>query len=118
MVVRSLDIEKDPFRSKEDEDLLQPICPPLIAIGALIYPENGTKPDIAFATSLLARFSSALTKQDWNGIQHFLRYLRGTEDLSLFFRKNADIILVAYGDVRYLFDPNKSISQTGYVFRY
>lgn len=117
MVVRSLDVEKDPFRPKEeDEKLLEPEYPYLSVIGALMYLANGTRPDIAFAVNLLARFSSAPTKRHWNDIKHILRYLRGTEDLGLFFKKNGDMTIIGYADAGYLSDPHKAISQTGYVF--
>ena len=56
MVVRSLDVEKDPFRLNEvDEKLLRPEYPYLSAIGALMYLANGTRPDIAFVLNVLAR---------------------------------------------------------------
>jgi len=43
MVVRSLDIDKDPFRPKsENEDVLGPEVPYLSAIGALMYLANCT----------------------------------------------------------------------------
>jgi hypothetical protein len=66
MVVRSLDMNKDQFRSKdEDEELLRPEIPYLSAIKTLMYIENCTRPDIAFAVNLvnlLARHSAAPTK--------------------------------------------------------
>ena len=62
MVVRSLDVHKDPYRPcDEDEELLGPEVPYLSAIGALMYLANCTRPDIAFAVNLLARFSSTPT---------------------------------------------------------
>ncbi|CAA7034448.1 unnamed protein product [Microthlaspi erraticum] len=74
MVNRSLDVEKDPFRPCEDnEEVLGPEVPYMSAIGGLMYLANCTRPDIAFATNLLARY-------------------------------------------RYLSDPHKARSQTGYVF--
>ncbi|KAL0297860.1 UNVERIFIED_CONTAM: Transposon Ty4-H Gag-Pol polyprotein [Sesamum angustifolium] len=46
MVVRSLDVKKDPFRPREnDEEFLGPEVPYLSAIGALIYLANHTRPD-------------------------------------------------------------------------
>ena len=54
MVVRSLDMEKDPFRPRDDdEEILGPKVPYLSV--ALMYLANCTIPDIAFAVSLLAR---------------------------------------------------------------
>jgi hypothetical protein len=64
MVVRSLDLEKDPFRPMDNEEqILGPEFPCLSAVGALMYLANNTRPDIAFAVNLLARHSSAPTKR-------------------------------------------------------
>jgi hypothetical protein len=52
MVVRSLDVNKDPFRPREnDEELLGPEVPYLSAIGALMYLAGHTRPDISFAVN-------------------------------------------------------------------
>ena len=56
MVVRSLEVDKDPFRPKEAiEDILGPEVPYLSTIGALLYLANCTRPDIAFVINLLER---------------------------------------------------------------
>ncbi|KAJ9539391.1 hypothetical protein OSB04_032124 [Centaurea solstitialis] len=89
MIGRSLDIKKDPFRPKDDdEEVLGAEIPYLSAIGALLYLAQCTRPDIAFSVNLLARFSSAPTQRHWNG----------------------------FADAGYLSDPHKCRSQTGYVF--
>ncbi|KAL0296801.1 UNVERIFIED_CONTAM: Secreted RxLR effector protein [Sesamum radiatum] len=117
MVVRSLDVKKDPFRPREsDEELLGPEVPYLSAIGALMYLANHTRPDITFVVNLLARYSSAPTRRHWNGIKHILRYLRGTMDMGLFYSKVSNCDLVGYADAGYLSDPHNGISQTGYLF--
>ena len=81
-----------------------------------MYLANGTRPDIAFAVNLLARFSSAPTKRHWSGVKRILRYLRGTIDLGLYFRKKQDLSIIGYTDAGYLSDPRNGLSQTGYVF--
>lgn len=117
MIVRSLNIDKDPYRPcEENEEILGPEVPYLNAIGALMYLTNCTRPDISFAVNLLARFSSSPTKRHWNGIKHILRYLRGTTDLGLFFPNSSKQGLIGYADAGYLSDPHKARSQTGYVF--
>ncbi|XP_057811773.1 secreted RxLR effector protein 161-like [Salvia miltiorrhiza] len=117
MVVRTLDVNKDPFRPIEDGEItLGPEVPYLTAIGALTYLANNTRPDIAFSVNLLARYSYAPTLRHWNGIKHILRYLKGTVDLVLYYSKGLDYSLVGYADAGYLSDPHKAKSQTGYVF--
>ncbi|KAJ9555653.1 hypothetical protein OSB04_010267 [Centaurea solstitialis] len=128
MIVRSLDIKKDPFRPKEyDEEILSPECSYLGAIGALLYLAQCTRPDISFAVNCIARHSNAPTRRHWNGIKDIFRYLKGTTDMGLFYPyasssedtaigtlKNAT--LVGYADAGYLSDPHKGRSQSGYVF--
>ena len=117
MVVRSLNVENDPFRPhEENEDILGPEVPYLSAIGALMYLANCTRPDISFAVNLLARFSSSPTQRHWNGIKHVFRYLQGTIDLGLFYPNNTNGEMVGFADAGYLSDPHKARSQTGYVF--
>ena len=53
MVVRSIDIKKDPFRPWEEEEILGPHVSYLSAVRALMYLANSTRPDIAFAVNLL-----------------------------------------------------------------
>ena len=73
MVVRSLDMNKDPFRPRDDnEEVLGPEFPYLSAIGALMYLANCTRPDIAFAVNLLARHSATPTKRHWTGVKNIL----------------------------------------------
>lgn len=119
MVVRSLDVKKDPYRPRENnEKALGPEVPYLSAIGALMYLANNTRPDIAFSVNVLARYSSDPTRRHWNGIKHVLRYLCGTRDMGLFYQKNTKSKLVGYADAGYLSDPHKARSQSGYVFTY
>ena len=109
MVVRSLEVTKDSFRpKKENDELLGPKVPYLSAIGALMYLVNYTRPDIAFSVNLLARYSSAPTKRHWNGIKHILRYLRGISDMGLFYSKAMEPQLLGYADAGYLSDPHKA----------
>ena len=64
MVVRSLKVNKDSFRPKEEnEELFGSEVPHLSAIDALTYLANCTRPDIAFFVNLLARYNSTLTKR-------------------------------------------------------
>jgi hypothetical protein len=117
MIVRALEMDKDPFRPRQEgEEVLGPEFPYLSAIGALMYLANSTRPDIAFAVNLLARHSAAPTKRHWTGVKNIFRYLQGTADLGLFYQRNPDPSLVGYTDAGYLSDPHNARSQTGFVF--
>ena len=67
MVVRSLNVEKDSFRFREDnEEVLGPEVSYPSANGALIYLANCTRLDITFTTNLLVRFNSSPTRRHCN----------------------------------------------------
>jgi hypothetical protein len=57
---------------EEGEEVLGPEYPYLSAVGALMYLENNTRPDIAFAVNCLARHSAAPTMRHWNGTKNIL----------------------------------------------
>jgi len=107
MVVRSLDVEKDPFRPQEEgEEILGLEAPYLSAIGALMYLTNYTRLDISFSVNLLARYSSSPTRRHWNGVKHIFRYLRGTTNMGLFYLKVRKFELTGYADAGYLSDSH------------
>jgi hypothetical protein len=86
MVVRLLDVKKDRFRTKEDDEkTFGPEVTYISAIGALMYLTNCTRPDIVFPVNLLARYSSTPTQRHWNRVKHVLRYLHGMTDMRLFY---------------------------------
>ena len=85
IVIRSLNVKKDPFRHWEkSEELLGPEVPYLSVIGGFMYLSNCTSPYIAFSVNLLARYSFVPTQRHWNDIKHILHYLQGTTYMSLF----------------------------------
>jgi len=109
MIVQSLKVSKDSFRSQEEkEKLLDPEVSYLSVFGALIFLANATKFDITFPVNLLARYSSSPTRRHWNGVKHILRYLKGTIDLGLFYTNKGCVDLVGYADACYLSDPHKA----------
>jgi len=81
-----------------------------------MYLANCIRPDIAFATNLLARYNSSPTRRHWNEIKHIFRYLRGTIDLGLYYPRKSEFGLVSFADAGYLSDLHKSRSQNRYVF--
>ena len=74
MIVSSLEVKKDPFHLKEDnEKLLGLEVSYYNVIGTLMNLANYTRPDIAFLVNLLARYSSTPTQIHLNKVNHVLR---------------------------------------------
>jgi hypothetical protein len=126
MVVRNLRPESDVFGPRRgSEKVLDEKYPYKEAIGALLYLANCSRPDIAFAVSVLARSTKEPTKRHWTGMKQVMRYLARTQDYGLLYQRgersvsddemNTDDIY-GYADAGYLSDPHKARSQTGYVF--
>ena len=113
IVVRSLDVNISPFKTKEkDEELLGSKVPHLSGIEVLMYLANYTQPNISFAANLLARYSSSPTRRHWNGVKHILHYLIRTMDMGLFYSKVSKSALTDYTNVGYLSNPHNGRSHT------
>ncbi len=82
-------------------------------VGSLIYLEHSTRPDIAYAVSLLARSMHAPTEEDMKNAKRVLRYLKGTRDLVLNYN-NKNEELVIYSDSSYAEEKDRK-SVGGYV---
>ena len=52
--------------------------PYISVVGSLMYLAVTTRPDIAYAAGVLARFSSNPGPANWQAAKHVLRYLKGT----------------------------------------
>ncbi|QRW15624.1 Gag-Pol polyprotein/retrotransposon [Rhizoctonia solani] len=85
-------------------------------IGLLMYAMVQTRPDIAYATGLLAQHSANPGHEHWNAFRRTLRYLKGTKDLGIVYKKLKGSELTGYIDADYAGDPNTSQSTTGWTF--
>ncbi|KAL0342897.1 UNVERIFIED_CONTAM: Retrovirus-related Pol polyprotein from transposon TNT 1-94 [Sesamum angustifolium] len=56
-------------------------------IGSLQYLANGTRPNILFSVSKLARYTSCPDKTHWGALDRVLRYLKGTMLLAIHYGK-------------------------------
>ena len=57
------------------------------AVGKLLYLSTRTRPDIAFAVSMVAQYTSKPTVEHWKAVKHILRYLVGTVNLGIMFER-------------------------------
>ena len=56
-------------------------------VGSVMYSMICTRPDLAFASSLISRFMANLGKDHWYAMKWVLRYIRGTVDYRLLYKK-------------------------------
>lgn len=84
------------------------------AVGALLHAAIYSRPDIAFATSVLTRFNSNPGQAHWNGVKRVLRYLKATASLALALGGSSDDPqLLAYSDADWAGDQDDRRSTTG-----
>lgn len=69
-------------------------------IGTLMYLSIGTRPDISNTVSCLAQFTNEPAKHNWMAIKRLLRYLAGTREIGLVYRKN-EKPLIGYSDANW-----------------
>ena len=62
------------------------------AMGSLMYAVVGTRPDIAYAVSYLARFMANPGYRHWEAVKCVIRYLKGTKDAKLILGKGSTLM--------------------------
>ncbi len=84
-------------------------------VGSLIYLTVCTRPDLSFIVSKLSQYFNVPTDQHFGTIKHVLRYLRGTSDKKLCYRKRDENLGIhAYSDANWAGDVDDGQRTTGY----
>ena len=93
--------------------------PYISAVGSLLYLAIATRPDIAYAVGLLARFNTRPGKAHWAAVKHLFRYLKGTLDVRLSFSPDPTTseIFVGYSDADHGGDKDNGYSTGAYVIK-
>ena len=84
-------------------------------IGSLRYAIDCTRPDIAYAVGVLARFTSKPNFEHWNAMTQLMRYLKRTVHYGLLYQRYP-AVLEGYSDANWNTLSGDSSSTTGYVF--
>jgi hypothetical protein len=101
--------------SKDGDDLMEDPGCYAGTIGMLLYLTTCTRPDMASAVGVLARFISKPREEHWACIKGILHYLKQTEDYGIFYAA-VTTLLDGFADADYAADPDKHRSTGGYVF--
>ena len=102
-------LHKDHDGKKVDSTLYKQI------VGSLMY-FTATRPDIMYSVSLISRYMESPTELHLLAAKRILRYLQGTRNLGICYKKGEKSNLVGYTDSDYAGDQDDGRSTSGYVF--
>jgi len=89
-------------------------------IGSLLYLMLGTRPDLAYAVTQMAKFAANPSNEHLNKAMYIMRYLAGTSRYALVYDSSSNSGLYAYCDASYGDDQSeldrKRRSTQGYYF--
>jgi chaperone required for assembly of F1-ATPase len=86
------------------------------AVGSIMYAQVCTRPDIAFAVGMLGRYQSNPGLDHWKAAKKVLRYLQGTKDYMLMFRRTDEFEVLGYSDSDFAGCLDSRKSTSGYIF--
>jgi hypothetical protein len=84
-------------------------------VRSLMYTQVCTHPNIAFITGLLGRFQTNPRLKHWEAIKKALRYVQGTKNLMLTYRKSDELKFVGYAHADFAGGYSRK-SMPGYIF--
>ena len=86
-------------------------------VGSLVYAMTCTRPDLAWVVTKLSQNLSKPTDVDWMTVKHVLRYVKGTLELKLWYKKSKNGLKIeGYSDSDWASCADDRRSTTGYYF--
>ena len=67
-------------------------------VGSLMYAQVCTRPDIAFVVNALGRYLSNPGLNNWKAVTKVMRYLQGTKDYMLIYKRSDQLEVTGYSD--------------------
>ena len=67
-------------------------------VGSLMYAQTCARPDISFAVGMLGRYQSNPGLDHWKDAKKVLRYLQGTKDHMLTYKRSNHLEVIGYTD--------------------
>jgi hypothetical protein len=86
------------------------------AVGSLMYAQTCTRPDISFAVGMLGRYQHNPGIDHWKAAKKVMRYLQGTKDFMLTFRRSDSLEVIGYSDSDFAGCIDSRKSTFGYLF--
>ncbi|XP_050896213.1 secreted RxLR effector protein 161-like [Lathyrus oleraceus] len=84
-------------------------------VWSLMYAQTCTRSDISFVIGMLGRYQSNPEMDHWKAAKKVLRYLQGTKDYMLTYRRSNQLEVVGYLDSGFVGCVDSRKSTFGYV---
>lgn len=104
----------DLSKLQPSESPLNPSTPYATGVSCLRYLADSTRPDIAFVTGLLGRYSHQPSPRHWKALKYVLRYLYKTKSFGITYSKTFKL-LAGFSDADFAACPDKRRSTSGFV---
>ena len=82
-----------------------------------MYAQVCTRPNIAFSIGVLGRYQSNLGVDHWRAAKKVMRYLQGTKDYMLMYRRTNNLELIGYSNANFVGCVNSRKSTSCYIFK-
>ncbi|KAJ9565578.1 hypothetical protein OSB04_001544 [Centaurea solstitialis] len=83
-------------------------------VGCLMY-LGASRPDLAYVLSIISRFMECPYESHMMAVQRVFRYIKGTTDYGVWYRRNGNKDLIAFSDSDYAGDLESRKSTLGYA---
>ena len=83
------------------------------AVGSIMYAMTCTRPDVAFALSMVSRYQGNPGKAHWIAVKNILKYLRRTKNMVLVLGGSDTLRVEGYTDASFQTDRDSGRSQSG-----
>ena len=87
------------------------------AVGSLMYAQVCTRPDIAFSVGVLGRYQSNPGIDHWRAAKKVMRYVQGTKDYMLMYRRTYSLEVIGYSDADFAGCVDSRKSTFSYIFK-
>ncbi|KAK2988306.1 hypothetical protein RJ640_011977 [Escallonia rubra] len=102
-------------RNQLEQDEMKRI-PSASTVGSFMYAQVCTRPDITYVVGMLGRYQINPGMGHWKAAKKVMRYLQGTKDFMLTYRKSDNLEVIDYSDSDYAGCVDTLKSTSGYVF--
>ncbi|XP_065630482.1 secreted RxLR effector protein 161-like [Quercus suber] len=90
--------------------------PYAFTVRSLMYAQTCTRPDISFLVGMLGRYQSNPGLDHWKAAKKVIRYLRGTKNYMLTFKRFDNLEVIGYSDLDFARCIDSRKSTFGYLF--